>query len=86
MDIKNSNLLNLLDEQYSWPDYYTYKFVINADKKTDLVQILGDIDISEKSSRTGKFTSITARCLINNSQEVLAVYQRVSKIEGIISL
>tara|TARA_B100001971_G_scaffold215182_1_gene259073 strand:- start:19566 stop:19820 length:255 start_codon:yes stop_codon:yes gene_type:complete len=76
----------LLDEQVEWPDHYTFKFVVKSHKKEDLVALIDDHHIQEKSSSTGKYTSITARKMFRSSDEVVAVYHKVSKIEGILSL
>lgn len=76
----------LLDDQYSWPDYYSFKFIIKSNNKESLIKALAGFDISENQSSKAKYTSITARRLIQSTEEVVAVYTEVSKIEGIISL
>lgn len=76
----------LLDEQMSWPDYYSFKFVIKSECKAQLLEILSDHKITEKLSKNGKYTSVTSRKLFNNSDEILEVYNSVNHIEGIIHL
>lgn len=78
----------LLDDQMSWPDYYSFKFVVKTDNKSNLVELLTESDhhLTEKPSKNGKYTSVTCRKLVKSSDEVVAVYHKVSKIEGIITL
>jgi putative lipoic acid-binding regulatory protein len=42
--------------------------------------------IEEKLSRTGKYISISVRTRIEASDDIIAVYQKASLIEGIVSL
>lgn len=76
----------LLEEQISWPDYYTFKFITKTDSKHQLIRELDDHEITEKPSRNGKYTSVTGRKFLQSADEVIAVYSKISKIEGIITL
>ena len=76
----------LLDEQMSWPDRYTFKFVIKTERKTELVRILSDHSVQERESKKGTYTSITSEKMVASPEEVVAVYKEASKIEGILSL
>jgi putative lipoic acid-binding regulatory protein len=76
----------LLDEQVEWPDHYTFKFLVKSHKKEDLVALIDDHHIQEKTSSKGNYVSITSRKMFTSSDEVVAVYHKVSKIEGIMSL
>ena len=76
----------LLDEQVSWPEFYDFKFITKTDSLHQLEVNLTDCNLSRKESKNGKYTSITARKFMNSSEEVVAVYQKMSKIEGVITL
>lgn len=76
----------LLDEQVEWPEHYTFKFVVKTELKSELLDLISEHEIEEKVSKNGTYTSITSRTLMTSSDEVVAVYRRVSKIEGIMSL
>lgn len=78
----------LLDEQVTWPDYYSFKFVIKTDNKHQLIGMFSESEhqLNEKLSRNGKYTSVTCRKLVQSADDVVAVYREVSTIEGIISL
>ena len=80
----------LLDASYSWPAVYQFKFIIEGDlKKIALVQDLFNTNTSEismKNSSKGKYVSITAKEVMNSSDEVLKIYAKAKAIEGLISL
>jgi len=76
----------LLDEQVEWPEHYTYKFVVKTERKSELLTLLEEHEIEEKVSRNGTYTSVTSRKIAHSSEDVVAVYEMVSKIEGIMSL
>lgn len=76
----------LLDDQMNWPDYYKFKFITETDKKHHLLDALTEHNIEERSSKNGKYVSITSKKLVHSSDEVIAIYSKISKIEGVISL
>lgn len=76
----------LLDEQISWPDYYCFKFIVKAENKAQVASLLEEHQITEKESRNGKFVSVTSRKLMKSSDDVVAVYHKLSTIKGVITL
>lgn len=79
-------LLQLLDNNHTWPDYYHFKFIVKEHAKEEITQIFEKEHITIKESSRGNYLSITVRKMINHSHEVLAVYEEVGKIEGVITL
>ena len=78
-----------LDEQNTWPAVYMFKFIIPADnQKLALTEALfgPEAEVTSHSSKNGKFLSITAKLVMISSQEIIDVYKKAAKIEGIISL
>jgi putative lipoic acid-binding regulatory protein len=75
-----------LDTVHTWPSNYLFKFIVPMHKKGELMDVLPTGLIEEKLSRTGKYISISLKTRIEASDEVIAVYQRASTIEGIVSL
>ncbi len=69
-----SKFKTLLDEQITWPDYYSFKFITKTDQKHLLTELLSDHKLEEKPSKNGKYTSVTSRKILNSSDEVIAVY------------
>ncbi len=76
----------LLDEQNSWPEYYTFKFVVLADKKDQVLEHLAGHKVTVRESSGGKYLSFSSRLLVNSSEEVVAVYASLKDVEGIMSL
>ena len=83
------NLKSKLEEQFDWPHLYLYKFIIPSDnKKLALVEALfgEDAQVSTRQSKSNKFISVSAKEVMISADEVIAVYKKASKIEGIMSL
>lgn len=83
------NLEIKLNEQHSWPGVYMFKFIIPADNhKLALVEALfgPEAVVTTRQSSSNKFISITAKEMMISSEEVIKVYRKAAKIEGIISL
>ncbi len=76
----------LLDESYTWPDFYEFKFIVKTAAKNDILVKLSGFAISETLSKNGNYVAISARRLMKNTQEVLDIYDEMSKVDGIISL
>ena len=75
--------------QFNWPSVYMFKFIIPADNhKLALVEALfgKEAEVLTRQSKTNKFISITAKEMMITPDEIIAVYKRAEKIEGIISL
>jgi putative lipoic acid-binding regulatory protein len=88
MDSKElARLIELLDQNYDWPDYYQFKFIVKVADRAKIEMYFRENDqIDIKPSKNGNYLSISVKRLISHSQEVLAVYSEVSKIEGVITL
>lgn len=76
----------LLEENYKWPDYYEFKFIIKTDSKHLILGKLVGFTIFETPSKQGNYTSVSARKLIKSTDEVIEIYQLMSTIKGVISL
>lgn len=76
----------LLDEQNDWPTRYTFKFIAPQPRLDDLKNVFGDHPIEVRSSSKGNYKSVTARIRVESSDEVVAIYEEASSIEGVISL
>jgi len=79
-----------LEETTKFPAKYLYKFIVSADEeKVKQVETIFDYMgavITKKSSKTGKFISISILVKMNNADEVIKKYKEVEVVEGIISL
>ena len=75
-----------LDEVHAWPAHYLFKFIVPNGEKATLLALLPMGQIAEKPSQNGKYIAISLKIKAHNAEEVIAVYQRVAGIPGIVSL
>ncbi|WP_432736220.1 DUF493 family protein [Maridesulfovibrio sp. FT414] len=76
----------VLDEHHEWPCAYTFKFIVPGKALDELKSLLDGIPHTEKDSKTGKYTSVSATITAESSEEVIIIYQKAATIEGLISL
>ena len=87
LDSNGSNFKNLLDQQYQFPCYYTFKFVVPNGQKAILVGSLGEgIMVKERSSKGGKYVGLTFSQIVSSSDEVIAIYHKATSVKGVICL
>ncbi|HEY3401932.1 MAG TPA: DUF493 family protein [Ohtaekwangia sp.] len=75
-----------LDQHYSWPSIYIFKFIVPAGKEQEVKQLFPMHTTTEKQSGKGNYTSITIQMMMPSSNAVIEIYERASKIEGIVAL
>lgn len=79
-----------LEEHHNFPEHYLYKFILpNDDEKLgELYQIFDNLDfsINTKESGKGKYISCSISCFVLNAEQVISIYQKVGKIDGVIML
>ena len=75
-----------LEEEYSFPTEYVFKFIIKSSSKKDVIDLLPNAVTKEKKSTKGKYVSITLTQFVKNSSEIVYIYEKASKIKGVISL
>ena len=81
------NFKALLDQEYSWPARYPFKFILPADEEEAVENLFkNDVEILKKPSSNGKYTSITVYAMMHNADEIITIYESASSIKGIISL
>jgi hypothetical protein len=85
-DPKHEKFRELLDQNYQWPDFYTWKFIVKVESQNHVLALLDGHEITVKTSEKGNYVSITSRKLVKTTDEVLEVYSLISKIPGVMSL
>ena len=85
MTDKDERFMALIEENYTWPDYYGFKFIVAVHLKDELISQLEGHEIQYKFSQNSNYVSITSRKLIQKTDEVIEVYRRISKIPGVMS-
>jgi putative lipoic acid-binding regulatory protein len=80
------SLREKLDQHYSWPSLYTFKFIVPKGKEEEVKKLFPKHEAVERHSKNGNYTSVTLNMMMPSSDAVIEVYQKVSSIEGIIAL
>ena len=82
----SESLHEKLDEHYTWPSLYTFKFIVPKGKEVEVKKLFPNHEPAERQSKNGNYTSITLNMMMPSSDAVIDVYQKVAGIEGIIAL
>jgi len=83
------NFKQKLIESTVFPSVYMYKFIVeSSNRNIALVENLfgEEADIHIKESGNGKYTSITAKQVEVNADEIISVYKKALEINGIMFL
>lgn len=75
-----------LDQHYSWPSLYMFKFIVPGGKEDDLKKLFPNHTFTEKNSTQGKYVSLTMQIMASSSDSVIEVYQKAARVEGLIAL
>lgn len=75
-----------LDQHYSWPSLYMFKFIVPSGKEDDLKKLFPNHTFTKKNSTQGKYVSVTMQIMASSSDSVIEVYQKASAVEGLIAL
>lgn len=83
------NLRKKLEEDKEWPRVYFFKFIIPTDnqKLAQLQALFGDeANVQIKQSHKGNYTSVSAKELMLNAENIINRYKRAAEIEGVMAL
>jgi uncharacterized protein len=86
MKDKYNGLKQKLDEQFSWPGPYMFKFIVPSEKADELKDLFPDDQWLLKSSRSGNYISLTLHKVMNSSDDVISFYRKAEKVKGLIAL
>lgn len=79
-----------LKKDTKFPTKYLFKFIVpSEEEKIAQVESLFNHQgavITKKTSKTGKFTSVSIHIVMKKADDIILKYQQAEKIEGIISL
>ncbi len=85
-DEKLNELRSQLDEFYTWPADYTFKFVVPVDQMESFTPLLKGHAFETRDQKNGKFTTVTAEMNMTSTEDVLELYRAASGIEGVIAI
>jgi uncharacterized protein len=75
-----------LDQHYTWPSLYTFKFIVPKEKIEELKELFPLHVTTQKSSTQGNYISLTLELMMNSSDAVIDIYQKASSVKGLIAL
>lgn len=77
-------------EELTYPSVYMFKFIVKTElQKIAQIEALFDpekAEIIRKESSKGAFISITVKEVMLGTDEIITIYQKASKINGVITL
>lgn len=80
------NFRKKLEEHYSWPSLYMFKFIVPSGKEDELKNLFPNHIFTGKNSTQGKYISLTMQIMASSSDSVIEVYQKAAAVEGLIAL
>lgn len=75
-----------LENNHQFPGNYTFKFIVKPKDQKIVEQLVHGAEVSIKPSSGNKYVSVTLNAKMDSSHEVVEVYKKAKKIEGIIAL
>lgn len=81
-------LRNQLDG-LEWPAIYFFKFICPSDDKV-IAKIVGmfdaNSDVNFQPSKNGRYTSISIKEVMLNTEDIIDIYKAASEIKGVMTL
>jgi len=75
-----------LDANYDWPCHFPFKFIVPRDQSETVLNLFNDDPVQANESSGGRFIAYTMEMYVHSCDEVIAIYQRVANVPGVISL
>ncbi|MEN8662741.1 MAG: DUF493 family protein [Lentimonas sp.] len=75
-----------LDANYEWPCVFPFKFIVPVDQTTVVLDMFDEEPVKSRKSSSGRFIAYTMDIRVSSSEEVVAIYQRVAVVPGVITL
>lgn len=86
LDKKTAKFKELLEKEHNFPTNYTFKFIVPQSQQSAVEKLFPHETIKLKASRKGNYISLSITMKLESSDLVIAIYEQVSKIKGLISL
>ncbi|MEP5613771.1 MAG: DUF493 family protein [Cyclobacteriaceae bacterium] len=75
-----------LEGAHNFPGSYSFKFIVKTGQQRMVEQLVEKAEVKIKPSSGNKYVSVTLIAQMASSQEIIEVYRKAKKIEGVISL
>ena len=81
-----SRLQAKLDEFYTFPCSYIFKFIAPMARIGELTALFKGKPFTTRYSKNARYVSFTAEWEVASSEEVISLYRQAGKIKGVIAL
>ena len=85
-DKKIEGFKEKLEKSHSWPSMYMFKFIVPAGKEEEVRKLFPKHEMIEKPSRNGKYISLTTEIMAGSTDQIINIYLKADRIEGLIAL
>lgn len=75
-----------LDAYYTWPASFPFKFIVPIEQANQVIELLDDPNLTSRPSANGRYRAFSLEKMMHSSEEVVAVYEKMMLIPGIISI
>jgi hypothetical protein len=75
-----------LEASGQFPMLYMFKFIVPNGKEHEVAILFPKNEMGLKASSGGKYVSTTIKSMMDSSEQIMEIYEKASKIEGIVSL
>ena len=72
--------------EYEWPSLYMFKFIVPLHTVEKVLELLKDAEPVSKPSKNGNYIALTFKIMMQSPQDIIEVYVKAAKIEGVIAL
>ena len=76
----------LLENEYTWPANYKFRFIIPKELDSKIEAMFPNEKIEYKASKKGNYLSVTFDKMCQNSEEIIRIYEQASTVKGLILL
>ena len=85
-DSSLSRLQAKLDEFYTFPCPYVFKFIAPMARIDELTSLFQGRPFTTRYSKNARYVSFTAEWEVSSGEEVVSFYREAGKIKGVIAL
>ena len=75
-----------LDANHDWPCIFPFKFIAPKAQAQTVLELFADDPVKANESASGRFIAYTIEMQMHSCDEVIAIYQKVAQVSGVISL
>lgn len=75
-----------LEAEYQFPTLYMFKFIVPKDNLREVESLFPKAETTVKPSKKGNYVSLTAKIMAGSSDQIIEIYTKANKINGILAL